>query len=48
MTVFHIHFLHCDLIHNGDVAPQNLLAATNKHLSPPAPAPAPTATAEAA
>jgi hypothetical protein len=23
MTVFHIHFPHCDLIHNGDVAPQN-------------------------
>jgi hypothetical protein len=22
MTVFHIHFLHCDLIHNGDVAAQ--------------------------
>jgi hypothetical protein len=22
MTVFHIHFPHCDLIHNGDVAPQ--------------------------
>jgi hypothetical protein len=25
MTVFHTHFLHCDLIHNGDVAPQNYL-----------------------
>jgi hypothetical protein len=22
MAVFHIHFTHCDLIHNGDVAPQ--------------------------
>jgi hypothetical protein len=23
MTDFHTHFLHCDLIYNGDVAPQN-------------------------
>jgi hypothetical protein len=23
MTVFHTDFLHCDLIHNGDVTPQN-------------------------
>jgi hypothetical protein len=23
MAVFHIHFLHCNLIHNGDIAPQN-------------------------
>jgi hypothetical protein len=22
MTVFHTYFIHCDLIHNGDVAPQ--------------------------
>jgi hypothetical protein len=35
MTDFHTHFLHCDLIHNGDVASQNQtqqLGLMDKHL----------------
>jgi hypothetical protein len=27
MAVSHIHFPHCDLIHNGDVTPQNLITS---------------------